>query len=133
MLLADNFIDKFNKKLNRNIKRITTSAIDMMMSYHWPGNVRELENVMERAILMTNDNVIHSYNLPASLQTAEKSGTFFKGTLQSILDSVEKDIIIDALKSAKGIGHQSAMILGLSDRILGLRLKKYKLNPKDYR
>ncbi|MBU1044047.1 MAG: sigma 54-interacting transcriptional regulator [Candidatus Omnitrophica bacterium] len=133
MLLADSFIDKFNKKLNKNIKRITTAAIDMMMSYHWPGNVRELENVMERAILMASDNVIHSYNLPASLQTAEQSNTLFKGTLQSILDSVEKDIIVDALKSAKGIGHQASIVLGLSDRILGLRLKKYKLNPRDYR
>ena len=131
--IADSFIDKFNKKLTRNIKRVTTAAIDMMMSYHWPGNVRELENVIERAILMTNDNVIHSYNLPASIQTAEESGTFFKGTLGSILDNVEKDIIIDALKSCKGVGHQAVIILGVSDRILGLRMKKYNLKFRDYR
>ena len=103
------------------------------MSYHWQGNVRELENVIERAILMTNDNVIHSYNLPASIQTAEESGTFFKGTLGSILDNVEKDIIIDALKSCKGVGHQAVIILGVSDRILGLRMKKYNLKFRDYR
>lgn len=131
--IADLFIDKFNKKSNRNIKRITTAAIDMMMSYHWPGNVRELENVIERAILMTNDNVIHSYNLPASLQTAEESGTLFNGTLQFILDGVEKDIIIDALKSVKGIAHKAAQVLGVSDRILGLRMKKFNLHFKDYR
>lgn len=131
--IADSFIDKFNKKMNKRVRRITTAAIDMMMSYHWPGNVRELENVIERAILMTNDDVIHSYNLPASLQTAEESGTIFKGPLESILDSVEKDIVIDALKSAKGIAHQASRILGISDRILGLRMKKYNLNYKDYR
>ena len=63
LLLADHFIDKYVKENNKTISRICTLAIDMMMSYHWPGNVRELENCIERAILLSSDGVIHSYNL----------------------------------------------------------------------
>ncbi len=47
----------------------------MLMSYHWPGNVRELENVIERAVLLTQDSVIHGYHLPASLQTGAATQT----------------------------------------------------------
>lgn len=131
--LADFFIDKINKRLNLRIKRITTAAIDMMMSYHWPGNVRELENAVERAMLLSTDNVIHSYHLPPSLQTSKESGTELKGTLTMILDSVEKDLLIDAIKSTKGNMAQSAKLLGISERVLGLRMKKFDLNFKDYR
>ena len=105
----------------------------MMMSYHWPGNVRELENAIERAMLLSNDYVIHSYHLPPSLQTSKESNTEFKGTLTTILDSVEKDLIIDAIKSTKGNMTQTAKLLGISDRILGLRMKKFNLQFKDYR
>ncbi len=58
-----------------NIKRISTPAIDMLVSYHWPGNVRELENTLERAVLMCDGEVVHGHHLPPSLQTAEASGT----------------------------------------------------------
>jgi Nif-specific regulatory protein len=131
--LADYFIDKINKRLNLNIKRITTAAIDMMMSYHWPGNVRELENAIERAMLLSTDSVIHSYHLPPSLQTSEESDTEFKGTLTMILDSVEKDLIIDAIKSTKGHLAKSAKLLGISERIMGLRLKKHQIDSKKFK
>ena len=68
--LVDHFIGKFNKENQTKIKRITTSALDMLMVYKWPGNIRELENCIERACILSTDNVIHSYNLPPSLQTA---------------------------------------------------------------
>jgi Nif-specific regulatory protein len=63
-ILVDHFIEKFNKGNNAKIKRITTSALNMLMIYSWPGNVRELENCIERACILSQDNVIHSYNLP---------------------------------------------------------------------
>ena len=49
LLLADHFLEKLSREHHKIIKRISTPAIDMLMSYHWPGNVRELENVLERA------------------------------------------------------------------------------------
>ncbi|NOZ04341.1 MAG: GAF domain-containing protein [FCB group bacterium] len=133
MLLADHFVEKYSKKLGHRVKRITTSAIDMMMSYHWPGNVRELENAMERAVLLSTDGVIHAYHMPPSLQTAETSGTVCRSTLATILSNVERDLIIDALKSTKGNMSKATKILGISERIMGLRVKKYGINPKNYR
>jgi Nif-specific regulatory protein len=59
LLLADHFVAKYARVHSRSIKRISTPAIDMMMSYHWPGNVRELENTIERAVLVADGDVIH--------------------------------------------------------------------------
>ena len=61
--LAESFINRFSSKLNKEIKRISTPVQEMLMSYSWPGNVRELETVIERAVILTEDNVIHAYDL----------------------------------------------------------------------
>ena len=133
MPLADHFIQKYNKKIGKDCKRISTPSIDMMMSYHWPGNVRELENIIERAVLLCKEGAIHSYHLPPSLQTAETSGTQISGTLDKILTNVERDLIKDALKSTGGNIGKAALILGITERIMGLRLRKHKIDAKLYR
>jgi Nif-specific regulatory protein len=133
LLLADYFLEKYRKKYKKDIKRISTPAIDMLMRYHWPGNVRELENCMERAVLLCNNQVIHSYNLPPSLQTAESSETVPSGSLSSALATFEKDFIIDALKNTRGNIAKAARLLDTSERILGLRVKKYGIQSKQYR
>ncbi|MCC6143428.1 MAG: sigma 54-interacting transcriptional regulator, partial [Candidatus Hydrogenedentes bacterium] len=68
--LANFFVEKYSKQLHKYVRRISTPAIDMLMSYHWPGNVRELENCIERAVLLTEDDVVHGHHLPPTLQTA---------------------------------------------------------------
>lgn len=73
------------------------------MAYHWPGNVRELENIIERAVLLSQDGVIHGFHLPPTLQTGEASGTAPRQTLQETLDAVEKEMIVEALKAHRGI------------------------------
>jgi Nif-specific regulatory protein len=133
ILLSDFFIEKYNQKLGRRVKRITTPAIDMLMSYHWPGNVRELENVIERAVLLSSDHVIHSYHLPPSLQTAEASNTIQNKMLACVLETVERDLIIDTLKETRGNMTIAAQILGVTNRIMGLRVKHYNLNPRLYK
>ena len=85
-LLADFFVEKYSKANSKVVRRISTPAIDMLMSYHWPGNVRELENCLERAVLLTSDQVIHGHHLPPTLQTAEASGTTHTGTLDGTLE-----------------------------------------------
>jgi Nif-specific regulatory protein len=132
-LLADFFIERYNKANEKAIKRISTRAIDMLMSYHWPGNVRELENCLERAVLLSSDSVIHGHQLPPSLQTAESSGTQHMGTLQATLESVERDLLNDALKLARGNRAKAARALGISERIMGLRVSKYGIKPSRYR
>jgi len=104
-----------------------------MMSYHWPGNVRELENVIERATILSEGGVIHGYDLPPSLQTTVLTGTVQKGGLSARMAAVEYEMIVDALKTHDGNMSEAAKDLGLTRRILGLRMEKYSINYKDYR
>jgi Nif-specific regulatory protein len=131
--LADHFIARFNEKNSRNIKRITASAIDCLMVYHWPGNIRELENCIERACILSTDNVLRTNNLPASLQTAEGTQTMQSGTLDIILGKMEKQIIIDALIATKGNSTKAAEQLGITERMMGIRTKKYDIDPKRFK
>jgi len=133
LLLADYFVGKYSKAHHKDVRRISTPAIDMLMSYHWPGNVRELENCVERAVLVTGDDVIHGHHLPPTLQTAEASGTVPKGPLQTVLDNVEREMILDALKSARGNMAKAARALGISERLMGLRVQKVGVDPKRFR
>src|SRR5208282_2516865 len=71
VLLADYFAEKHGRRSGKPILRISSPAIDLLMTYHWPGNVRELENCIERAVILSTDAVIHAYHLPPSLQSAD--------------------------------------------------------------
>lgn len=132
-ILIDHFIAKINKRNKMNIKRITGGALDMLMMYSWPGNVRELENVIERAIILTTDNAIHSYNLPPTLQTGVSSDTVSKGALNNVLERVEKQMLIDTLILMRGNITNSAKQLGVTRRIMGLLINKHKIEIKNYK
>jgi Nif-specific regulatory protein len=133
LLLSDFFVDKYSKLNHKSVKRISTPAIDMLMSYHWPGNVRELENCIERAVLVSADEVIHGYHLPPTLQTAEATGTVSVGPLQAALDNVEREMIIEALKTARGNMAKASQTLGITERLMGLRVRKHGIEPKRFR
>jgi Nif-specific regulatory protein len=133
LLLSDLFVEKYSKANHKSVKRISTPAIDMLMSYHWPGNVRELENCIERAVLVSNDEVIHGYHLPPTLQTAEASGTVSVGPLQAALDNVEREMIVESLKSTRGNMAKASQLLGITERLMGLRVRKHGVEPKRYR
>jgi Nif-specific regulatory protein len=132
-LLADFFIERYSRLNHKAIRRISTPAIDMLMSYHWPGNVRELENCIERAVLLSADSVIHGHHLPPTLQTAEASGTTHSGSLESTLHAGERDLILDALKASRGNRAKAARALGISERIMGLRVEKLGIDAKRFR
>ncbi|MBN1827640.1 MAG: nif-specific transcriptional activator NifA [Deltaproteobacteria bacterium] len=132
-LLADFFTERYAKANNKKILRICTHALDMFMSYHWPGNVRELENAIERAVILSQDGVIHGYHLAPSLQTSTYSGTVYDGSLQGSLSELERDLIMDALKTTRGNVAKASKILGTSERILGLRIKKFAVDPRRFR
>ncbi len=131
--LANHFVEKYDKENGKDVRRISTPAIDMLTSYHWPGNVRELENSIERAILLSTDDVLHGHHLPPTLQTAEASNTVMRGTLDGTIDRVEKEMIIEALKSTRGNKTKAAEKLGVSERVMGLRVNKHGIRPKEYR
>ncbi|ORC38193.1 nif-specific transcriptional activator NifA [Marispirochaeta aestuarii] len=132
-LLADYFIEKYSEKNHKHIKRISTSAIELLMSYHWPGNVRELENCIERAVLLAAEDVIHGHHLPPSLQSAESTSTTLSSTLPEALDKLERELLMDALKSTRGNMAKAARHLGISERIMGLRVKKHEVDPLHFR
>ena len=137
MLLVDHFLQKYSEMYGKNIKRISTSAINMMMAYHWPGNVRELENCVERAVLTASDNVIHGYNLPPSLQTGEETQTSIfprdGADLKTMVESYEKEIIIDALKKHRGNAAACARYLNTTQRIINYRIQKLDVHPGEYK
>jgi len=133
MLLADHFLAKYARQHKKIIRRISTPAIDMLMSYHWPGNVRELENTIERAVLTCDGNVIHGHHLPPTLQTAEASGTVTQTALGDAVEQYEKDLILDALKSARGNCAKAARLLGSTERIIGYKVRKYAIDPRRFR
>lgn len=108
-------------------------AIDLLCSYHWPGNVRELENVVERAVILSNDEVIHAWQLPPSLQSAESSGTRLTGQLDEQLARVERELIVEALKDARGHMAKAARALGVSERVMALRVKAFSLDYRLFR
>jgi Nif-specific regulatory protein len=133
MLLADHFVERYANKNNLSIQRISTPAIDLLMNYHWPGNVRELENCIERAVLLSVDGVIHSHHLPPSLQSAESTNTELSGSLQESLDNLERELLMDALKSTKGNMAKAARMLQITERVMGLRVNKHGIDPRHYR
>jgi Nif-specific regulatory protein len=133
LLLADHFVEVYGKANGKRVRRISTPAIDMLMNYHWPGNVRELENCIERAVLLTDDDVIHGHHLPPTLQTAESSGTVHDGTLQASVERLERELVVEALKSSRGNMAKAARALGLTERMMGLRVRKHGISPGRFR
>jgi Nif-specific regulatory protein len=129
MLLADYFLGKYNKMYSKNIKRISTPAINMLMVYYWPGNVRELENCIERALLVTTDDAVHAYDLPPSLQTGQESRTAIikendNASLKELIELFEREIIIESLKKNNGNIAASSRQLKTTQRILHYKIEK---------
>ena len=133
LLLADHFVEKYAAAHGRSVRRISTSAIDMLMSYHWPGNVRELENCIERAVLVCEGGVIHAHHLPPTLQTAEVSNTLPAQSLAEAVAGFEKDLILDGLKSARGNRAKAARLLRTTERILNYKIAKHGIDPARFR
>jgi len=133
LLLADHFVGRYAALHGRSIKRISTPAIDMLMTYHWPGNVRELENAVERAVLVADGDVIHGHHLSPILQTAEASGTVITGSLSEAVTAFESNLIQDALKSTRGNRARAARLLGSTERIIGYKIRRYGIDPRRFR
>src|SRR5690349_3887054 len=133
LLLADHFLEKFSREHGKVIKRISTPAIDMLMSYHWPGNVRELENALERSVLVCDGQVIHGHHLPPSLQTADASGTVTRVSLKDAVEGFERDLIQDALKTTRGNRAKAARLLDTTERILNYKVRNLGIDVRRFR
>lgn len=132
LLLADHFSAKYSKKMNKEVRRISTAAINMMFAYHWPGNVRELENCIEYAVLLSSDGVIHGHNLPPTLQLPEPLETGNAGLLRARVRVLEKDMLVDALKASRGNVATAAHQLGITPRMVRYKLKNLGIDDLRY-
>ncbi|MDL2226506.1 AAA family ATPase, partial [Deltaproteobacteria bacterium OttesenSCG-928-M10] len=115
--------------------QISAAAVESLKSYHWPGNIRELENVVQRAVILCDDDgVIDCRQLPVWLQGEEQSscGTA-ELTLAEALADLEKRLIGEALEHTKGNMSKAAEKLGTTERIMGLRMKEYGLDYHAFR
>jgi len=133
IILAKHFMNLYVKKFNKDLKKITIPVQEMLLNYSWPGNVRELENVIERAVILSDDNFIHGYDLPLSIQTPTSSNKTLKKGLVAKLEIVEYEMIVEALENHKGNMSAAADELGLTRRILGLRLEKFGVDYRKYK
>ena len=134
--LTDYFIEKFNKKLDREIKHIDPRVKEIFGCYGWPGNIRELENLMERLVVMAGGDTIVLEDIPAELKLAasapQVSGTDglekpFKDVMKSHMEDVEKQAIVRCLEECGGNVTKAAQRLGLSRKGLQLKMIKYNL------
>jgi Nif-specific regulatory protein len=133
LLLSDYFLEKYAGENNKEIRRFSTPAIDMLMNYHWPGNVRELENCIERAVLLCEEGVIHSYHLPPTLQTGSESDTLPALSLEDALSHIEREMLIDALKNTRGNISNAANLLKTTVRKFSYKAGKYDIEYRHYR
>jgi DNA-binding NtrC family response regulator len=126
LLLADHFVAHYAKKLGKEVRRISTPAINMMFAYHWPGNVRELENIIERACALAAGPTLEASDIhldaPRPASAAQASSGFLPEG--KTLDQWEDDIIREAYRRANGNKSQAARLLGLSRNALRYRLEK---------
>jgi Nif-specific regulatory protein len=133
ILLADHFAEKHGRRSGKPILRISSPAIDLLVTYHWPGNVRELENCIERAVILSTDSVIHAYHLPPSLQSADSTGTGPASTLDASLARLERELLVEALKICRGNAAAAARRLGVTERRMGLALHRYGIDWRRFR
>ncbi len=133
LLLADHFLEKYAQENNKDIRRLSTPAIDMLMNYHWPGNVRELENCLERAVLLCREGVIHSYHLPPTLQTGTETNTLPALSLEAAVDNLEREMIVDALKNTRGNVTAAADVLKTTVRKFAYKARRLGIDYRHYR
>lgn len=130
-LLSQYFIDRFNIKLGKDIKGIAPAAISLLLKHNWPGNVRELENVIERAVILSEKMILLPENLPAEL--GAKTGTsrmddFFKGfSIKAARKIMEKRLITRALEATGNNRTKAAQLLEISHPSLLSKIKAYNI------
>lgn len=133
ILLADHFLLKYSKEMGKNVKRISTAAIEAFLSHKWPGNVRELENCIERAVLLTTTDTVDCTHLPPSLQIREKeTERRDRSKLSSVVEAQERSLIMDALKETGGNQTRAAKMLGTTKRIIQYKISKMGIDPKKF-
>jgi transcriptional regulator with PAS, ATPase and Fis domain len=130
-VFLDHFIKKYSSENKKNITGISAETRDLLMRYTYPGNVRELENIIERAVVLSKKGIITTADLPIHIRTSNSEANAsiqkLKGSLNETLDTIERGIILEALKETGGVQTRAADKLGISERVLRYKLKKFTI------
>ena len=128
--LIEFFIDLYCNENDREKLEISKEAYDLLMKYNFPGNIRELENIIERAVVLTRGNLITLSDLPLHIRGFKEElsrPVLGKGTLPEQVEAVEKELIYDALRESAGNQTKAGKLLGITERNLRYKLKKYNI------
>jgi two-component system response regulator HydG len=117
-LLISHFLKIYQEKNNKKIDGISEEAQDIMTDYHWPGNVREIKNVIERAVVLTQDRVITQKDLPGNISSNKVEDRKFSIPFGTPLREIERKIIVETLKRSKGDKEVTAKLLGITPRTI---------------
>jgi len=138
-LLVRHFLQFYSQENKKEIEGVTDDVLELLERYDWPGNVRELENLIERAVVLSNTKVLGRGNLPVSLLKpasqepepwpASEQGQSFKDQMQSF----QRRVIIDTLKKTKGVQKQAAKLLGVKPTTLNEMIKRLKVDTDGLR
>ncbi len=133
-LLVEQFLGDIRDSVGKPVEGLSAEAMERLMAYSWPGNVRELRNCLERAALLAEGKIIQAEDLPLTLRLSEEPRPAGQGqTLDDRVADVERQWIVDALKEARGVQAQAAKLLGIAERSLWYRVKKYGIDPDQFR
>ncbi|MFM1651317.1 sigma-54-dependent transcriptional regulator [Brevibacillus sp. B_LB10_24] len=128
-LLVEFFIRKIGDRMGKPVDGISQEALKILQTYSFPGNVRELQNIIERAIALTNSSFIQKVDLPDEIQTKEQafiSHTLIPVYVGETMEEVERKVILHNLTACKGNRRKTAQIIGIGERTLRDKLKKYQ-------
>lgn len=129
--LVDHFIHKYGEKEGKKIVGISSEAMNMLVQYKFPGNIRELENVIERAVVFCETDTITSTDLPVFLREKKEEALMESDlTLTSKVQKLEMMEIMRALQENNGVKSRAARALGITERMLGYKIKNYNLSSK---
>jgi transcriptional regulator with PAS, ATPase and Fis domain len=128
-LLMDYFLKKYSEMNQKTISDISKEARSLLLRHSYPGNVRELENLIERAVVLCRGEVITTQDLPFHLQEGKSEGMWetsrTQKSLPESLEEIERDLIVKALHQHEGVQTRAAGSLGISERVLRYKIKKY--------
>ncbi len=123
-LLAQHFVKKYSRELNRPVQGLTGEAMGALISHNWKGQVRELENIIERAVLLGDDEFITLGDLPAIIRDANDEYNFDSDSLEKAVQSFEKHHILSVLNRSKGNKTKAAGLLGIDPSTLYRKMEK---------
>ncbi|MFI0430183.1 sigma-54-dependent transcriptional regulator [Mariniflexile sp. HMF6888] len=125
ILYADFFLEKANKQLNKSIVGFSKDVLTLFQNYHWPGNLRELSNIIKRATLLTQTDIIDKNVLPDELVHTQRNNVFLN---KFSTKENEKELIINVLQEVDNNKTQAAKLLNITRKTLYNKMKAYSLN-----